>query len=45
MENSLLFIFDKIWPKTMYYSTVSIRTETSRRNKNEFDSFVPTDTA
>ena len=21
MENSLLFIFDEIWPKTMYYST------------------------
>ena len=21
MENSLLAIFDKIWPKTLYYST------------------------
>ena len=21
MENSLLFIFDEIWPETMYYST------------------------
>ena len=21
MENSLLFIFDEIWPKTVYYST------------------------
>ena len=21
MEKSLLFIFDEIWPKTMYYST------------------------
>ena len=21
MKNSLLFIFDEIWPKTMYYST------------------------
>ena len=24
MENSLLFIFDEIWPKTMYYSTWSL---------------------
>ena len=24
MENSLLSIFDEIWPKTMYYSTGSI---------------------
>ena len=23
MENSLLAIFDKIWPETMYYSTWS----------------------
>ena len=45
MENFLIFIFGEIWPKTMYYSTVSIRTETSRRNENEFDSSVPTDTA
>ena len=22
MENSLLFIFDKIWPETMYYTIV-----------------------
>ena len=24
MENSLLVIFDEIWPKTMYYSTGSL---------------------
>ena len=24
MENSLLAIFDKIWPKTLYYSTGSL---------------------
>ena len=23
MENSLLVIFDEIWPKTLYYSTVT----------------------
>ena len=23
MKNSLLAIFDEIWPKTMYYSTLS----------------------
>ena len=24
MDNSLLDIFDKVWPKTMYYSTWSL---------------------
>ena len=26
MKNSLLAIFDEIWPKTMYYSTGSLAT-------------------
>ena len=40
MENSLLAIFDEIWPKTLYYSTGSLpnfRAALKIRKKSNFD--------
>ena len=37
MENSLLNIFDKIWPKTMYYSTGSLARFWSKFKNSNFD--------
>ena len=40
MANSLLFIFDKIWPETMYYSTGTLARFLSNFNfffKSNFD--------
>ena len=40
MENSLLVIFDEIWPKTMYYSTGTLARFLSNlkiRKKFKFD--------
>ena len=40
MENSLLAIFDEIWPKTMYYSTGTFAQFWSKlkfRKKSNFD--------
>ena len=37
MENSLLFIFDEIWPTTLYYSTGTFTRFWSNFKKSNFD--------
>ena len=37
MKNSLLVIFDKIWPKSLYYSTESLAATIKIHKKYNFD--------